>query len=261
MERLLLKSSTSGRIYQLRLKNNGRMYLSYQPSGIVDADLTLLKDRCLLNTARSAAFAFGIKDTDLANPLVTLTQVDNIHLGRAYLLLETPDGREWEVTCTQSGVYQVIALTTDWPRAQAPILADAAGIPWRFEVADDGTFQLTSDPAELHRRNVNLLSQDGVAAFGLSVDTDGVLTVTDLPTEQASFYDVELLSPSGIRWLLRIDANGILYTDSEWENAVSNRPDDEWTVLIAERTNQLYVVDARVPPPGSAGAARYAGGW
>jgi predicted secreted protein len=260
MNRLLLKSTTSGRFYQLRLKNNGRLYLSRLIDGVTNDDLTLIKDRCLVNTARSAAFAFGIKDTDLANPLVSLVQVDNIHLGRAYFLLDSPNGSEWEVTCTQDGVYKIQKLSVDWPRAQTPILSDPSGLAWRFEVDDGGTLQVVSDPAELHRRDVKLLSQDGTMAFTVSVDTAGTLTVSDIPIEQARYYDAELVSPNGIRWVLRVDQNGVLFTDSEWEDA-THRPDDEWTVLIAERTNQLYVVDARVPPPGSPGAARYAGGW
>lgn len=260
MTRLLLKSSTSGRFYQLVIKNNGKLYLSRVLSGVTADHLTLLKDRCLINTARNAAFTFGVKDTDLNNPLVILSVVENIGLGRAYFLLETPNGREWEVTCTQSGVYKIKALTIDWPRAQSPILVeDAAGVPWRFEVSEGGILQATSDPSERHRRRITLLSQDGTMAFAISVDTAGVISVTDVPLADARYYDAELVSPTGIRWLLRIDADGILYTDTEWEDA-THRADDEWTVLIAERTGQLYIVDPRVPPPGTPGR-RYARGW
>ncbi len=260
MTSLVLKSATSGRLYRLSLNNLGRLSLAYVPSGLTDQSVTLLKDRALVNTARSAAFVFGVKDTDLANPLVVLTQLDNIHIASAYLILESPNRREWEVTCTQSGVYRIYALSSEWPRAQRPIVSDPAGVPWRFEVDAAGQFQVTSDPAELHRRNCTILSIDGSTAFRLDVNTDGILSPTEVSRDGVRFYDAELVAPTGERWLLRVTSEGILYTDSEWQEAV-NRPDDEWTVLIAERTGQLYVVDPRVPPPGASGARRVVNGY
>jgi len=260
MTSLVLKSATSGRYYRLRLNNQGKLFLGQIASGVTDAHLTLLNDRSLVNTGRDAAFTFGVKDTDLNNPILILKQLDNIHIGRAYFLLQSPNGREWEVTCTQSGVYKIKALTVDWPRAQAPILEAPDLKRWRFEVDAGGVLQVTHDPSEMHHRTVNLLSQDGTTAWTITVDNNGVMSVSDVPLDQARFYECELVAPTGERWLLRVDENGILYSDSEWQDAI-NRADDEWTVLIAERTGQLYVVDPRIPPPGAAGRRRVVNGY
>ena len=245
---MILRSASSGRYYEIRLKNSGLLYLVYRPDGLTPESVTLIKDRCLINAARNAAFVFGVKDTDLANPVITLTQHDNIHLGRAYVLFTSPNQREWEVTCTQSGVYKIKALTIDWPRARTPILSDTVtGRPWTFYASAGGELSLTDTPTD-HRQSCVLKSQDGTAAFQLTV-ANGIVQVSDpLPVSAATFYDVELVSPEGLHWLLRVDQNGVLYVDSEWEDAL-NRAGDEWPLLLADKRGTMYCVDSRFPPP------------
>lgn len=242
---MILQSRTSGRTYELALRNTGGLFLS-RISVTPDA-ITPFRDRCLVNDARTNAYSFEINDADLNNPLVVLRQQD-VLLGRAYTTLFSPNGREWELTCTQDGVYRVKALSTDWPKAGTPILADPTGLPWRFEVGDDGLYQVTSDASEVHRRTVRLKTQDGLQAYQITVDAAGMLSVSDLPfPTDAQFYDAELIGPTGTRWLLRVDPAGVLYLDSEWQDAIDQG--DEWPLLLADYAGTLYCVDTRFPPP------------
>lgn len=245
---MILRSLTSGRYYEPYLKNSGLISLIYRPAGFTPDHVARIHERCLINTARTKSFYLGVKDTDLANPLLTLTQHENVHLGRPYILFTSPNGREWEVTCTQDGVYRLKALTIDWPRARSPIIPDdTTGTPWTFVVNDGGEHQL-SDQATDHRQSCILKAQDGSCAYRLTI-AGGILQVSDaLPATDARFYDAEMISEDGTHWLLRIDQNGILSVDSEWEDAI-NRAGDEWPLLLADRRGTMYVVDSRFPPP------------
>lgn len=255
---MILQSATSGRRYNLTVRNTGGLVLSRTADG---ATPTNFHDRCLVTEARTRAYSFEVTDADLNNPLVVLRQREVLQ-GRAYTLLSSPNGREWEVTCPQDGVYRVRALSTDWPKAQSPVLTDATGLPWRFEVGDGGIYQVTSDPSEVVRRTAKLKTQDGTLAFEITVDPNGILTATDLPfATDAQFFDIELLGPTGTRWLLRVDNAGTVYLDSEWQDSYDNG--DEWPLLIADRQGTLYCVDTRFPPPigglgGRGGPARRA---
>jgi hypothetical protein len=245
---MILRSASSGRYYEVQLRNSGLLYLVYRPSGLTPDHVTHVKDRCIINAARTAAFVFNVKDTDLAHPLITLTQHENIHLGRAYVLFSSPNQREWEVTCGQSGVYHIKALTIDWPRARAPIVSDSvAGGPWSFLVSDGGEFSIADTPTD-HLQSCILKSQDGTVAYQVTV-ANGIIQVSDpLPSDYTAFYDAELVSPNGLHWLLRIDQNGIIYVDTEWQDAI-NRPGDEWPLLLADKRGTMYCLDSRFPPP------------
>lgn len=245
--RMILRSATSGRYYETQVRNSGLIYLVYRPNGLTPDHVTPIKDRCLINAARTAAFHFSVKDTDLANPLITLVQQENLHLARAYVLFTSPNQREWEVTCTQSGVYTIKALTIDWPRARTPIVDDAvAGGPWTFLV--NGVELAVGDTPTDHRQSCILKAQDGTVAYQLTV-SNGLIQVSDpLPASASPYYDVELVTSDGTHWLLRVDANGILYLDTEWQDAI-NRPGDEWPLLLADKRGTMYCLDSRFPPP------------
>lgn len=245
---MILRSASSGRYYEVRLRNSGRLYLVYRSNGLTPDHVTPLKDRCLINAARTAAFHFSVKDTDLANPLITLVQQDNLHLARAYVLFTSPNQREWEVTCTQSGVYTIKALTIDWPRARTPILDDTvAGGPWTFLTNAGGDLSIIDTPTD-HRQSCVLKADDGSCAYRLTV-SNGLIQVSDpLAAGASPYYDAELVSPEGLHWLLRVTAAGILYTDTEWEDAI-NRAGDEWPLLLADKRGTMYCLDSRFPPP------------
>ena len=246
---MILRSLTSGRYYEPYLKNSGLISLIYRPSGFTPDHVARIHERCLINTARTKAFYFGVKDTDPDNPLTTLTQHENVHLGRPYSLFHSPNGQEWEVTCTQDGVYRVKALTIDWARARSPILEDtlAPGTFWTFIVANDGEYSISDQPTQ-HKQDCILRAQDDSAAYRLTVAA-GIIQVSDpLPVTDARYYDAELLSEDGTHWLLRVDGDGILSISSEWEDAI-NRAGDEWPLLLADRRGTMYVVDSRFPPP------------
>ena len=246
--RMILRSLTSGRYYEPYLKNSGLISLIYRPAGFTPDHVARIHERCLINAARTKSFYLGVKDTDLAHPLLTLTQHENVHLGRPYILFTSPNGREWEVTCTQDGVYRLKALTIDWPRARTPILTDAVtGTPWTFVATDDGELHISDLPTQ-HRLSCILRAQDDSAAYRLTV-AGGIIQVSDpLPVTDAVYYDAELISEDGTHWLVRVDGQGILSVNSEWEGAI-HREGDEWPLLLADRRGTMYVVDSRFPPP------------
>jgi hypothetical protein len=241
---VILQSATSQRFYDIYVKDTGLVSVKrvYVPADRV----TPVRDRTIINDERTKAFIFSIKDTDLANPLIILSRHENIHIGRAYLLLNSPNGREWEVTCRGEGTYKIKGLSLDWSRMAAPVLLDPAGLPWRFEANAAGEFQVTQDAGEIHRRRAFLKSLDGTTAWEITVDTDGILSVTDTALANAPYSDAELIAPDGTRWLLRVDSSGVLYLSDEWQ---ATRNGDEWPLLLAGRGGLLYVVDARFPPP------------
>lgn len=245
---MILRSLTSGRYYEPYLKNSGLISLIYRPSGFTPDHVARIHERCLINTARTKSFYFGVKDTDPDNPLITLTQHENVHLGRPYILFHSPNGQEWEVTCTQDGVYRVKPLTIDWARAGTPILEDTiTGTAWTFLVTNDGEQRLSDEPTQ-HRRQCVLRAQNDACAYRLTV-VGGIVQVSDpLPASDAVHYDAELVSEDGTHWLLRVDQDGILSVASEWEDAI-NRRGDEWPLLLADRRGTMYVVDSRFPPP------------
>ena len=244
---MILESRTSGRTYALTVRNTGILSLART----ADPNATQLPNRCLLNAARSAAFSVEVKDTDLLHPLITLRQRD-LGLGRPALTLLSSNGREWELCCTVDGIYKVKSLSTDWMKAAAPILDDPNMVAWRFEVSNDGIYQVTSDATTPVRRSAKLLTSDGTVAYEITVDSNGVLAVSDpLPPAAARYAEIELIAPSGFRYLLRVDPNGVLYIDDEWQ--IANDQAEEWPLLLADRGGTLYCVDARFPPPIGAG--------
>ena len=251
---MILQSATSARFYEIYVKNHGLVSLKrvyVQPDQV-----TPFRDRTLINDERTKAFTFAIKDTDLSNPLIVLKQHENIHIGRAYAILQSPNGREWELTCRGDGLYKIKGLTIDWPRAQAPILADPSGVRWRLEVNNGGELLATSDPAALEYRPIALTTQDGTLAYEITVDVNGLLTVTDTALSNALYSEAELVAPDGTRWLLRVDNDGVLYLSDEWQ---ATRSTDEWPVVLATGWGLLYVVDARFGPPIS--GYGYRRGW
>ncbi len=176
---MILRSLTSGRYYEPYLKNSGLISLIYRPSGFTPDHVARIHERCLINTARTKSFYFGVKDTDPDNPLITLTQHENVHLGRPYILFHSPNGQEWEVTCTQDGVYRLKALTIDWPRARTPILEDTmTGTPWTFLV-DQRRRAATLRPADATRRQAACFAHRTTpAAYRLTV-VGGIVQVSD----------------------------------------------------------------------------------
>ena len=241
---MIVESLTSGRTYAIRIKNSGIVTLTRTAND--ESNITSLMNRTLLNQTRTAAFSFDVKDTDLSNPVIVLRQ-RGIGMGRAYVTLLSPNEREWEVFVAQDGVYKVRALATEWPTAHVPILTDPSGVPWRFEVADGGIYQVTSGTTVTERRDAFLLTQDGKRAYQITAGIDGLLSVSDpLPPSAAQHYDILLVSPSGFHYLLRVDNDGVLYIDEEWQLAQDQA--DEWPLLLLERRGTLYCVDARYPP-------------
>lgn len=205
----------------------------------------------LISTDRSKAYTIGLDTSD--PPLIIITEKEPAYGGYEQLYVFSPNGREWGIQAENvggDGILSVVSLNKVWDTVQnALVLTSPDNMPWRFETADNGIYQVTSDPAETIRRDCTLLSQDDTTAWKLTIDNNGAISVTDTLLANGKFYDAEITSPSGVRWFLQVDQNGILSMDNI-DDITSLAV--EWPLVVAKHGKLIYIVDERFPAPKGA---------
>lgn len=227
----------------------------------------------LVTTDRTKSYRLGLDGS--TPPLVTLTQMpDATYGGYEDLFVFSPNGREWAVQANSAGTLTVRTMGSSWktqpapppdayPPGTAPLLQDSQNQGWALTVADPGIYRVTSGGPPVDGlkgvQPITLRSEDDAAAYTVTVDGNGILSVNGpLPIASSpEVYGLQLTAPGGNVYLLTVDANGILYIDTALQDAINAR--DEWTVVFAKNNTIFYVVDERFRPPVPGFQGRY--GW
>lgn len=237
----------------LQQASGTRWYLEVSNAGVLSAraitvDAAWGQPRLtLVSTDRTKAYRLGLSAG--ASPTVTTTEVPASFGGFAELFVFSPNGREWAVTVDAAGSLTVTGIGSDWPRITSPVLKDSSNIPWHLRVTDGGVLSVESSNAPQALQSLILRSQDGTAAYRVSISTDGILSVDTAALSDAIYYDAEVVSSAGTRWSIQVDANGILSMNSIFEDLESER--DQWPLVLA-KDGTLYCADTRFRAPVSA---------
>ena len=214
----------------------------------------------LVDPTGHAGYKIGLNSD--ATPVVTATPLDSARDGNYQdLSVWAINGREWNIRVTAGGTITATAIASDWPtllrpqtdRAGHPIPSSLSGVfdgaTWSLTV-NEGGVMLTEGPSHhpiTQGQRMNLLSNDGTVSYELAYITGGVLfTLGPNDAANAQHYDALLVSPSGLRFSLSVDANGVLFIDNGLEDIDAQ---NEWPLVMQSRSGILYVVDKRFPPP------------
>lgn len=255
-------------------------YLEVSNAGILRAagtttDAPTPKSRLrLVDPTGSAGYQLGL-NTDVT-PTVTATALTTPREGNYQdLSVWGVNGREWNLRVTAGGSITITAISSDWPMVEHPKIREGFPIQgvtgarydrstWRLTVSDAGILSVNGRnaptdilelPNDPNATPFYLRSDDDSISCQLFINESGILQVhtffpqlhVDLP------YTILLISPSGYRFPLAVDGNGVLYIDDGLE-AIDHA--NEWPLVLQSRNNILYVVDNRFPAPVPGGRGR-----
>lgn len=237
-------------------------YLEVTPGGTLRAGGTTtdpptpLARLKLVDPTGQAAYRIGLDGS--TPPLVTATALTPASSAtHKDLPVWGINGREWNLRVTSAGSITIKAIATDWPMAQQPRILDTDGKLWQLNVTDAGIME-TDGPTVLPIMQstglVKLRADDDSGSFQVTVDTAGILYVEG-PNDvnDAQHYETLLISPTGFRFPLSVDAAGLLSIDASMQEIDAQ---DQWPLVLQWRTGVLYVVDSRFRAPVPRGSGR-----
>lgn len=203
----------------------------------------------LTTPGRAKAFELGLDGSN--PPLITSTEKDASFGGFVDLFVFGGDGREFAVQSSDAGVLSVKDLNSSAqvPVSQSvPLLKAPGGVSWRFSVSDQGVLTHTEDFSTLSFNRALLKSLDNSTVFEITVDDDGILTVSNDNTQvtDTDVHTIELISPNETRYGLQVSADGVL-TLLDFSQRGAGR--DLWTLVMARSEKVLFVVDTRFRNP------------
>lgn len=257
-------AQANGKRWWLQVTNQGTL----DTARVTDADLTPIR-RLKFVDATTDATAYQLGLSNDAVPVPTLTTLADASLGNHKdLPIWSPNGREWTMQVV-NGVLTVSPLANTWntmvpvgglPTSipgvpyQFPDIAiqDSAGILWQILVTDGGLWEVQNQ-MDLPVKSLShcaLWTQDDTIPFQITVNTEGLLTVTDAPLTTPKLYEIVLVSPSGLFYILQgqnVGGDVILEISNAIQDSMDNR--DEWPLMIAQNGRYTYIADDRFPPP------------
>lgn len=170
-------------------------------------------------------------------------------------------GREYLLTIPSAGHIFLKPVGRDWPvmptsgvptsRPPTMRIIGQQGQEWEWTVSDGGIWYLstpTSTAPTTHLSSFSLWTFDDQIPFTVSITRDGILTVIDAdPDTTPHRYEVALVSPAGLTWLLRgqnVNGDVILELGDDMQGQ-----GDEWPIMLAQNGRTAYIADDRYPPP------------
>jgi len=261
----IIPHPTTGRNWYLELTNGGTL----RAGGTTTDAATPVSRLRLVDPTGQAGYKIGL-NTD-PTPVVTATPLSSARDGNYQdLSVWAMNGREWNLRVTSGGTITATAISSDWPMLR-PQRNDSTGhaLPsynalsqfepgaWRLTV-NDGGVSIATGPEILPIREWQrqyLLDDTGENAWELLCYSPipSLIVSGPLAPTLAQYYDMLLISPSGLHFTLSVDSNGILFIDSGLEDIDAQ---NEWPLVMQSRSNVLYVVDKRFPPPVPGGRGR-----
>ncbi len=246
----ILRNPTDGQNYYLEAANDG--------SGVVAAgrtrdDVTAIPRITLLDTGKLAAYQLQLSG---GGPTVGVSGAKPVSMGTYdFLSVWSRNGREWQIHVTAAGALSLSPLSYNWDTPTVTHLQDQFGQFWPLSISDGGIYAVTT-PSEANQHNIAgvsaiLATRDNSAAFKLTVSVNGsgqgIIQVDDgYAVLDAIGYELELVSPRGLAYLIYVEPTGLVYVDDTPQGLGR----DSWPlVLIPGRKPYVFIVDERFPPP------------
>lgn len=256
-------AQANGKRWWLQVTNQGAL----DTARLTDADLTPIRRLKMIDTNETTAYTLTLSND--AVPVLVVTPLASVALGNHKdLPIWSPNGREWTLQIV-NGVVTLTPLSIAWPTMvpiggmpshrpglpyQFPDIAivDDKNILWRILVTDGGLWEIQNeqDLPIKHLSHCALWTQGDEQPFQITVNTEGLLTVTDAPLTTPKLYEIVLISPSGLFYVLQgqdVAGDVILEVSNSIQDAMDNR--DEWPLMIAQNGRYIYISDDRFPPP------------
>jgi hypothetical protein len=246
----ILRNPGDGYSYYLEVANDGSSVSAAGRTTDRPTDLPLIT---LLDTSKLAAYRLELSG---GGPSVGVSAAKPVAMG-CYDVLScwSRNGREWQIQVNAAGSLTISPLASTWKTAKVTHLEDQNGEFWPLSVSDGGIYAV-STPDSVNQQNragvsAILATRDGSAAFKLKVsvnsDGDGIVQVEDGQSlDDALGYELELISPHGLSYLLYVEPTGIVYVD----DTPQGNGRDRWPLmLIPGKKPYVFIIDERFPPP------------
>lgn len=246
----VLRNPTDGRNYYLEVSNDGA---SVSIGGRTSNAPTDLPRVTLLDIPHASSYQLQLSG---GGPSVGLSAAKPVSMGcYDYLSAWSRNGREWQLQVDANGALAISPLSYNWDTPKITHLKDQNGGFWPLGVSDGGIYNV-STPDAVNQQNIAgvsaiLSTRDGSAAFKLDISVNGqgqgIVQVTDGQSLlDALGYELELISPNGLHYLLYVEPTGLLYVD---DTPQANGRDSWNLVVIPGKKPYVFVIDERFPPP------------
>lgn len=258
----IIRQVSSGLNWYLELTNAGVLRAG---GTTTDAPTPLTRLR-LVDPTGAAAYQLGLSSD--AVPTVTATVLSAPREANYQdLSVWSVNGREWNVRVTSAGSLTITAIDAHWPMLESQKGGLGHGIPsssdgvfdrgvWRFIVNDAGVTSMSGQefPQILDAERISIRSDDETCSWQLACTPIGTLYVLGPNhVDDAQYHEVLLQSPNGLRFPMSVDAAGTLFIDTGMAEIDTQ---NQWPLIMQQKSGILYVVDSRFRSPTAGGRGR-----